>query len=87
MKAELKETRKQRDDAIKKLEENSSLASIDEKLGMVHTALEQVINEIEVNQKAKDLLEVLMKILGYSPEDIKRIIGNKSVKTKKFGFF
>jgi N-acetylglucosamine kinase-like BadF-type ATPase len=54
---------------------------------MVHTALEQVINEIELNQKAKDLLDVLMKILGYSPEDIKRIIGNKSVKSKKFGFF
>lgn len=53
---------------------------------MIRTAFEKLIMEIQLNQKIKDILVLIMNTLGYSHEQMDELFKVKE-STKKKGIF
>lgn len=54
---------------------------------MIKTSLNKLIQEIELTQKIKDILIVIMKILNYDEEDILKTFEFNNKKKKFFNIF
>lgn len=90
VKAELKETREQVKQLIienthlkEELSDTNTLKK-DDIIGTLRNALERLIYEIQLTNKVKEFLTVIMRVVGYSDEQIATIY---QAKEKKKGFF
>lgn len=85
MKAELKETKKELENSKKKCQEALTLqGEKNEMVEMIRTAFEKLIFEIQLTQKIKDILVIIMNILGYTHEHIEELFNMKQPKKKGF---
>jgi len=83
IKDELKDTRSQRDVFKRKYEEAVTLqdGKKTEIISMLKQAFEKLVSEIQINNKVKEYLNVIFKILDYNDNDISRVL-----KKEKKGF-
>ncbi len=84
MKDELKQTRIQRDQYKKIVEEASKLDDKTEIVKALKPMIEKLIAEITLTDKIKQILSVILKILSCSEEQIKQIFLNKETNKKNF---
>ena len=85
LKSELKETRKMKEMYRKQYEDSIKFQDSrqDNLINQLKSALQNLVLEATLNTKAKNLAEVMMKILNFKEEEIKIIFDKK----KKTGFF
>ena len=90
VKAELKETREQVKQLIienthlkEELSDTNTLKK-DDIIGTLRNALERLIYEIQLTNKVKEFLTVILRVVGYSDDQISTIY---QAKEKKKGFF
>ena len=92
VKDELKETRKQVQELIiqntklkEDINDNSSLSYKNEEfIGTLRNAIERLVNEMQITSKIKEFLTVVLRLVGYTEEQILTIY---QTKEKKKGFF
>ena len=92
VKDELKETRKQVQELIiqntklkEDINDNSSLSYKNEEfIGTLRNAIERLVNEMQITSKIKEFLTVVLRLVGYTEEQILTIY---QAKEKKKGFF
>lgn len=84
IKEELKDTRNQRDLFKRKYEESITLQNgkKNEIVSMLKQAFEKLVAEISINNKTREYITVILKILDYSENDINRVL-----KKEKKGIF
>jgi hypothetical protein len=89
LKDELKETRELRDQYKKKMEEATTLndGEKNELYSILRNAIERLIMEITLNNKIKEFLTVILRVLGYADEDIALIYQSKEKKKGFLNFF
>ena len=80
IKAELRDTRCERDLFKKKYEKSITLASDNkgELIMLLGSSIENLIKEISLNNKVKQLLSIVLKILNYSQNEIDTLLKNKN---------
>jgi hypothetical protein len=83
----LKDTRHQRDVFKRKYEESITLQNgkKNEIVSMLKQAFEKLVYEISINNKTKEYVTFIMKILDYTESDINKIL--KKEKKGLFGIF
>ena len=62
---------------------NNSMLPQDDIMGTLRNGLEKLINEIQLTSKVKELLTVILRVVGYDDKDIYNLY---NVKEKKKGF-
>ncbi len=83
----MKDTRHQRDVFKRKYEESITLQNgkKNEIVSMLKQAFEKLVYEISINNKTKEYVTFIMKILDYTESDINKIL--KKEKKGLFGIF
>ena len=82
IKQELKDTRNQRDDYKKKYEDSIKFGSKEDQfIASLRDAFENLLFEVTIKGKIKDYAIIIMKILHYEEEEIKRVLEKKKKGT------
>ena len=86
LKTELKANRDKTKELLNEndnLKQGNNILSQDDIMGTLRNGLEKLINEIQLTSKVKELLTVILRVVGYDDKDIYNLY---NVKEKKKGF-